>query len=279
MVVTLNTNQSAMIALQNLAIANRQLDMVQKRISTGYNVSDALDNAGVFAVAQRMRADVKAYDAVSQSVSRGTNIVNVALAAAEGLSNLLIEMKNKAVAAADPSLTNANRALYNEDYQALLGQMVTMLDSATFDGFNLIDKSPPTPATDDLAVLTEPTANPANAINIAALDIKSTTTATLGNLTSLVNAQAEVAAVNLALDSVSANLAILGGAAAKLEAHSVFIIKLQDALNIGIGNLVDADLGRESARLQSLQIKQQLSTEALSIANSRPQQILSLFRN
>jgi len=278
MVVTLNTNQSAMIALQNLALSNSQLDKVQKRISTGLNVSDALDNAGVFAVAQRMRADVKAYDAVSQSVSRGTNIVNVALAAAEGISNLLIEMKNKAVAAADPSLTNANRILYDQDYQALKSQMLTMIDSATFDGFNLIDKSPPVPATDDLQVLTEPTANPANAINIAALDVKSVTTATLGGLTSLTNSQAEVTAINTALDAVSGNLATLGGAAAKLDAHSVFIVKLQDALNTGIGNLVDADLGRESARLQSLQIKQQLSTQALSIANQRPQQILALFR-
>ncbi len=278
MVVTLNTNQSAMIALQNLATTNSQLDMVQKRISTGLVVADALDDAGVFAVAQRMRADVKAYDAVSQSVNRGTNIVNVAIAAAESLSNLLIEMKNKAVAAADPSLTNANRALYNEDYQALLGQMLTMIDSATFDGFNLIDKSPPNPATDDLQVLTEPTANPANAITIAAIDLKAVTTATIGDLTTLTNAQAEVAVINAALDAVSSSLAILGGAAAKLDAHANFITKLQDALDVGIGNLVDADLGRESARLQALQIKQQLGTQALSIANTRPQQILALFQ-
>ena len=277
MAVTLNTNQSAMIALQNLTVTNRELDVVQKRISTGYLVADATDDAGVYAVAQSMRADVTAYDAVAQSVNRGLNIVNVAIAGAEGISDLLIEMKNKAVAAADPSLDNANRALYNEHYQALIAQITTMIDSATFDGFNLIDKNPPTPATDDLNVLTEPDALPANAINIPAIDVKAGTVDTFGDISNLANAQAEVTAINAALDSIHTNLAVLGGHAAKLEAHSIFIIKLQDALDVGIGNLVDADLGKEAARLQALQIKQQLGTEALSIANQRPSQILQLF--
>ncbi len=278
MAVTINTNPSAMIALQNLNQSNRDLDIVQKRISTGLMVADALDDAGVFAVAQSMRADVMAYDAVAQSVARGTNIINVSIAALESISNLLIEMKAKVISAADPSATPTQRAMYNEHYQALASQILTMINSATFDGFNLIDKSPPVPATDDLQVLTEPTANPANAITVTAADVKAVTTATFGDLLTLPNAQLEVAATNAALDAVHSQLAVFGGDAAKLEAHSIFITKLQDSLSIGIGNLVDADLGKESARLQALQIKQQLGVEALSIANRRPEQILALFR-
>ena len=279
MAVTLNTNQSAMIALQNLSSTNRDLDVVQKRISTGFLVADASDDAGVYAVAQSMRADVRGYDAVSQSVNRGLNVVNVAIAAAEGISDLLIEMKNKAVAAADPSLSDAQRLLYNEHYQALVSQMTTMINSATFDGFNLIDKNPPVPATDDLSVLTEPDAIPGNEILIPAIDVKADTVDTFGDITNLANAQAELGAINTALDAIHTHLAVLGGSAAKLEAHSIFILKLQDSLDVGIGNLVDADLGKEAAKLQALQIKQQLGTEALSIANQRPNQILQLFRN
>lgn len=278
MVVSIKTNTSALVALQQLNATNKELDSIQDRVATGLKIRTAKDDAGTFAVAQKQRADLDAYDAVGQSVQRGTNILDVSIAALEALSNLIISMKSKAVQAADPSLSTANRALVNADYQAYVSQVGTIIDAATFDGFNLINKNPVVPATDDLNVLAEPTASAALSINVPAVNIKAATTAVFTNVATLAAAQTEVTSLNTMLQTVTGALASLGGNALRLETHSNFIVKLQDSLTIGIGSLVDADLGRESARLQSVQIQQQLSTQALQIANSRPQQILALFQ-
>lgn len=279
MVVSIKTNTSALVALQQLNVTNKELDSIQDRVATGLKIRTAKDDAGTFAVAQKQRADLDAYDAVGQSVQRGINILDVSIAALETLSNLIIDMKSKAVQAADPSLSATNRALINADYQAYVSQVATIIDAATFDGFNLINKNPVVPATDDLNILAEPTASAALSINVPAVNIKAATTGVFNGVTTLADAQAEVTALNTMLQSVTGALATLGGNALRLETHAGFVVKLQDSLTVGIGSLVDADLGRESARLQSVQIQQQLSTQALQIANSRPQQILALFQN
>lgn len=279
MVVSIKTNTSALVALQQLNATNIELDSIQDRVATGLKIRTAKDDAGTFAVAQKQRADLDAYDAVGQSVQRGINILDVSIAALETLSNLIIDMKSKAVQAADPSLSATNRALINADYQAYVSQVATIIDAATFDGFNLINKNPVVPATDDLNILAEPTASAALSINVPAVNIKAATSGVFNGVTTLADAQAEVAALNTMLQSVTGALATLGGNALRLETHAGFVVKLQDSLTVGIGSLVDADLGRESARLQSVQVQQQLSTQALQIANSRPQQILALFQN
>ncbi|MGK2873205.1 MAG: flagellin [Alphaproteobacteria bacterium] len=279
MVVSIKTNSSALVALQQLNATNRELDSIQARVATGLKIRNAKDDAGTFAVAQKLRADSDAYNAVGQSVQRGVNILDISISALETLSNLIISMKSKAVQASDPSLSAANRALVDTDYQAYVSQIATIIDAATFDGFNLINKDPVVPATDDLNVLAEPTASPSLSINVPAINIKAVTTGVFTNVATLAAAQAEVTSLSTILQTVTGALASLGGSSLRLETHSSFITKLQDSLTIGIGSLVDADLGRESARLQSVQIQQQLSTQALQIANSRPQQILSLFQN
>lgn len=279
MVVTINTNQSALIALRNLNSTNRDLNEVQKRVATGLNVSGAEDDAGLFSVAQSLRADVKGYDSVGQSVARGINIVDIAMAAATAISDLIIDMKKTAINAADPSITNTQRALYDNHYQAMIDQLVNMVDAAAFDGFNLINQT----AT-NLMILSEPTASTTTSIRVNAVNFHTELQRTgmggkLGDVSSLANATVEVSQLDNALDFVNSRLSEFGGSASHLSAHSEFIIKIQDALTIGIGNLVDADLGRESARLQALQIKQELGTQALSIANQAPNSILQLFRN
>ncbi len=279
MPVTINTNESALVALQNLNRTNRELDDVQKKISTGFRVADAVDDAGIFSVAQSMRADISSYDSVAQSVNRGTNIVDVAIAAATSISDLLIEMKTTAVQAADPSLSNTQRTFYDQEYQALIDQLVTIIDSATFSGFNLINQT-----TTDLLVLSEPSAATSSAFVIQAVDFKTQLDRTsnggqLGDLTTAANAQTEVAQLDVAIEFVNGRLAVLGGNAKQLESHAEFIVNIQDALTVGVGNLVDADLGKESAALQALQTRQQLATEALAIANRAPTSILALFRS
>jgi len=84
--------------------------------------------------------------------------------------------------------------------------------------------------------------------------------------------------IQTAIETFTGNLATLGTQSKSLERQNVFVGKLQDALEVGVGNLVDADLAKESARLTALQTKQQLGVQALSIANQSSSILLGLFR-
>ena len=87
-----------------------------------------------------------------------------------------------------------------------------------------------------------------------------------------------IATLQTSINNVSAALAKLGTGSSALDRHLTFVTKLQDTIDAGVGNLVDADLAKESARLQALQTKQQLGIQALAIANSSTTSLLSLFR-
>ena len=272
---TINTNPGAMIALQNLNQTNSDLQQVQQRINTGLAVSSAKDNGGVYAIAQSMRADVAGYKAVNQSLDLAQSTVDVALAAGEAISDLMVEMKEKALASADTSLDTASRNALNEDFKALRDQIGTIVANAEFNGTNLIANG-----ASDITALAN--ADGSNTITIGAEDLSLTgTTITITGgtqINTVTNANAAVSALETSLDNLNSALARLGTGSKALEVHSTFVGKLSDALEKGIGNLVDADLAKESARLQSLQVKQQLGIQALSIANSAPSSILGYFR-
>jgi flagellin len=277
MVISVNTNTSAMIALQNLEGTNRALEITQNRINTGLKVSGAKDNSAIFAIAQNARADVGALNAVQQSVSRAISIVDIAIAAGETVSNLLTEMKEKTVAAADPSLDTFSRQALNEDFKALLEQIQTVVSNAKFDGANILDGTLP----NGLTVLAD--AEAVNTITVNAESLSaggSILTLTIGsNLLTKADSSAALGLLNSSLQNVNSALARLGSAGKKLETHLVFLGKLEDSMRAGIGSMVDANLAEESAMLQALQVKQQLGVQALQIANSRPQLLLSLFGN
>jgi flagellin len=272
---TVNTNVGAMIALQSLNKTTRELGEVQGRITTGLSVANAKDNGALFAIAQNMRGKVAGFSAVQQSLSRGVSTVDVALAAGEAISDLLIEMKGKAVAAADSSLDATSRAALNEDFTALRDQIDTIANNAEFNGINMIN-------TGGSSVTALANQDASSKITVVAqnLSLSGTIVSVSGAsaLTTAAAASTMVATLETSLTSVGTALAALGTGAKKLEVHATFIGKLEDSLIAGIGNLVDADLAKESARLQSLQVKQQLGTQALSIANQAPQMFLALFR-
>lgn len=279
MAITINTNSSALVALQQLNATNRELDITQNRVSTGYKVANSKDDPSTYAVAQKQRADHDAYDAVDQSAQHGLNILDVTIKSLENISNLLIEMKAKAVQAANQALTPQDRLLINADYQAYVAQVTTVINSATFDNINLINKNPVVPATDDLIVITEPTASLAASIVVPAVNVQASTIALMGTVDTPANAVAEIASLDGMMQFVNNTLATMGSSSTRLEAHSSFVKKLQDSLTTGIGFLVDADLTAESAKLKSVQIQQQLSAQSLQIANNRPQLILALFQD
>jgi len=276
MTLSVQTNKSALVALQQLTSTNQQLDQTQSRISTGLKVAGAKDNAAVYAVAQGLRADIGGYSAVSTSLDRASSIGNVGLSAGESVSDLLIQMREKATAASDSSIDTFTRKAYDSDFKALISQVQTILANAEFDGANIIDSSN-SPGIGFLAdadgsrTLTLKTQN----LSLGGSILTLAATASLGTQTL---ASGLVDTLKTSLENVNQALANLGSDVKKLEAHNLFVTKLTDTLEVGVGDLVDADLAKESARLQSLQIKQQLGVQALSIANSRPQIILSLFQ-
>jgi len=272
---SVNTNFGAAIALQNLSKTNMELREVQSRINTGYKVASAKDNGGIFAIAQKLRGEVAGYNAVQQSLSRVQSTVDVASAAGTAVSDLLIEMKEKALAASDTSLDAASRTALNEDFTALRDQISTIVDNASFNGTNLINNS-----TASIAAL----ANSDGSSVMTVLDENFSlggaivTIADTASINTITRAAAAVTAITTSINTVGSALARLGTKSKALEIQSSFVTKLSDETTAGIGNLVDADLAKESARLQALQTKQQLGVQALSIANSAPSLILSFFR-
>jgi flagellin len=138
MVLSVNTNVGAQVALQNLNATNAQLAITQNRINTGKSVASAKDNGAIWAIAQGQRADIGALNAVKQSLDRGVAAVDVALAAGETVSDLLLQMKEKALAATDASLKTAARAALNEDFESLRDQIASVASNAEFNGVNLL---------------------------------------------------------------------------------------------------------------------------------------------
>ncbi|WP_300555951.1 flagellin [Maricaulis sp.] len=272
---TINTNAGAMVALQNLNSTNKELQQVQSRINTGLAVSSAKDNGGVFAIAQKMRSDVNGYSAVGNSLDLAASTADVALAGGEAISDLLVEMKEKALAAADSSLDASSRSALNEDFKSLRDQIATIVSNAEFNGTNMIDGS-----VTSISALAN--ADGTNTIRISDENLSLgggvVTLAATASFATAGDAATIVTTIETSLDNLNQSLARLGTGSKSLEVHKDFVAKLSDALEKGIGNLVDADLAKESARLQSLQVKQQLGVQALSIANSAPSTILGYFR-
>jgi len=272
---SVNTNVGALIALQNLNVTSSELAVVQNRVSTGKKVGSAKDNGAIWAIAQSQRAEIGALNAVKGSLQRGQSIADVAIAAGESVSDLLVQMKEKALAAADTSLDATARSAMNEDFKALRDQLAKVVSNAEFNGKNLIN----TGAT-AVASLANSDASSKLTVRaeIMALGGSIVTLAATASFATATVAQTLAGTVETSINNVSAALSRLGTSSKALETHLSFISKLQDSLEAGVGNLVDADLAKESARLQALQTKQQLGVQALAIANASTSTLLGLFR-
>ena len=276
MTISVNTNKSALTALQNLNRTNDELASVQNRVNTGLKIANAKDNAAVWAIAQGQRADIGALGAVRMSLDRAQSIAEVTMTAGETISDLLVDLKSKVVAAMDTSLDTASRTALNSDFRSLLRQITQVTGNASFDGANLLDGSvganiqflANAEATSRITLSTQNMSLGGSILTLASTATISTVTSASGILTSL----------NTSISQVNQALGNLGSQAKQIEAHLGFVSKLTDVLEAGVGNLVDADLAKESARLQGLQVQQQLGAQALSIANQAPQIVLQLFR-
>ncbi len=271
---SVNTNVGAMVALQNLNSTNAQLFEVQNRINTGKRIISAKDNGAIWAIAQGQRATHSSLTTVKESLNRAQSTVDVAISAGEAISDILLQMKDKALAASDTSLDTTARSALSADFTALRDQVTTVINNADFNGVNLIK----TGATALQALANEKGSKITVGAQIMSYGGTIMTVTAAAALTSATVASTHVGILSTSIANVSAALSKLGTGSKALGQHLNFVSKLQDTIEAGIGNLVDADLAKESARLQSLQTKQQLGIQALSIANSSSQTLLGLFR-
>jgi flagellin len=273
--LSVNTNAGALVALENLNNTSQQLAQAQNVVSTGLAISSAKDNGAIWSIAQTERATVSSLDAVKSSLQTGQSIIDVANSAGTTVSNLLTQMSQKALAASDTSLDTASRNALNNDFIALRNQITSTVQNASFNGVNLLNGS--VTKITSLASTTGGSVLTTNAENLSlgGSIVTLSATATIGTVAT---ATAAITVVNLSLQNVDNALATLGTASTALDTHLNFVSNLQDTLTTGIGNLVNADLAKESATLQALQTKQQLGIQALSIANSSSSALLGLFR-
>lgn len=271
---SINTNVGAMVALQSLNAINAELAVVQNRISTGLRVASAKDDPSTWAIAQTQRGEVRALNAVISSLQRGQSVVDVAMSAGETISDILLQMKEKMLAASEPGLPSASRQALNEDYLALRRRIDMTASTADFNGINLISAG----GTGKVRALANTKAT--STIDVDHVDLSLTGSALSGLRADLTGAisNTDLAAMGTAIESVSTALARFGTQSRALDSHLQFVGKLQDTMEASIGRLVDADVAKEAARLQALQVRQQLAIMALGIANRAPSMLLQLFQ-
>jgi len=275
MAMSVHTNEAALVALQNLNKTTSDLQDAQNKISTGLAIGSAKDNAAIWAIAQGQRADIGSLGAVKMSLDRATSIADVAATAGSTISDLLVQMKEKVVAAMDPSLDTASRTALDSDFKSILRQITQVIQNANFDGANMLDGSVP-----QIKFIANADANgfitlSSQNLSLGGGIITVPSTASLSTITLATNVLAQV---TTSISQTNQALGNLGSQSKEISNHATFVGQLTDQLNSGVGNLVDADLAKESARLQALQVQQQLGAQALSIANQAPQILLQLFK-
>jgi flagellin len=280
---SVNTNTGAMAALQSLTSTTKSLSTTSDRITTGLNVASTKDNSAAYTTAQSLRSDLGGLQSVSSSLSRAKSVTDVAIAGAEQISDIVNQMKAKAYQSADSGIDQSARDNINKDFTALRDQITTIVNASNFNGTNLLKASGGSVSA--LQSLQDGTAGGTwqpDSLSVAnqGLDLGGSviTVASSGDISSAASATTMIDTLTTTQTNLATSLSNLGSASRKIDAQSTFTSKLSDAIESGIGNLVDADLAKESAKLQALQVKQQLGVQALSIANQAPQTITSLFR-
>jgi flagellin len=273
---SVNTNIGSQVALQSLNRTSDQLSVVQKRISTGFRVADAKDDGGAFAVAQSVRADVSGLTAANEQLGGTKGVLETTFAALGKVSESMVKVRETLTRLADGTINDSQRSQYEAQYTALRTQIGNFISDATYNGRTLLTTDTAAGGGDITAVRNEA----GGTFTVAAIDGAGTL--------QVATAPADAAAAQTALaaggdfetveSAVADALNQFGSDSNYIDSQIRYNKDKVDAMEGGLGALVDADLAKESAKLQSLQIRQQLGTQAMSIANQSPQTLLSLFR-
>lgn len=270
---SVNTNVGAMTALQSLNRTNDALATVQKRVSTGFRVADAKDDGGAFAVAQSVRGDVAGLTAANEQLGGLKGVVDVTLHGLGQVSKTMVELRTVLTRLADGTINDEQRAQYSQQYGQLKTQVQRFIDDATYNGRTLLSTDPAAGGGDIVTIRNEL----GTTLTLAAYD----------GATDFVvdDAPADATAAQAAIpgnwttinEAINDAMNRLGSDARYIDAQIGYNRDKLDAVEGGLGALIDADIAKEAARLQALQIRQQLGTQTLSITNQAPQALLSLF--
>ncbi|MBC2887570.1 flagellin [Ochrobactrum sp. CM-21-5] len=288
------TNSSALTALQTLSSTNKALESTQNRISTGLRIGEASDNASYWSIATSMKSDNKANSAVQDALGLGAGKVDTAYSAINKIKDSVEEIKTKLVSAIGAS--DDDKAKIETEIKSIVSNINSAISNANYAGSNLLDGS-----STDLEIVASYNRS-GQAVTIDMIKVAGTDTNASTMVTDIVAAgffeatmdddaiagAADVTTgarsgglldkVETALADLVKGAATLGAAKSQIDSQKSFLSGLQDSIEKGVGTLVDADMNKESARLSALQVQQQLGVQALSIANSSNQNILSLFR-
>ncbi|MFC7292982.1 hypothetical protein [Hirschia litorea] len=141
MTFSINTNTGQAVALQTFNATHKELLETQKIISSGLAISSAKDNGAIYAIAQDIRADIQSLNTLDQARDRSLSILDTTIAGSEAVSDILIEMKELALAASDISLTSSQRQAYANEFEKLKQYIDDIVGMASFDGINLLDSN------------------------------------------------------------------------------------------------------------------------------------------
>jgi flagellin len=300
---SINTNISAMTALRSLSTINANLEKTQNRISTGYKVASAEDNAAYWSIATTMKSDKSALSTVKDALGLGAATVDVAYTGMNSAIDVTKEIKNKLVAARQPGV---DRAKIQTEVAELQNQLQSIATSSSFSGENWLSVDSADPDYNVNKTIVASFTRDSAGVSIGTISVSLTNvklydangqagildTASGGgysvtdlDISALTDSAADlttlegmISYVDDAISSMTTSAATLGSAKQRINMQKDFVNSLTDAIDRGIGALVDADMTEESTRLQALQVQQQLGVQALSIANQSSQTILSLFR-
>jgi flagellin len=298
------TNVAAMAALQTLRGINDSLEDTQNRVSSGYRVEKAADNAAYWSIATTMRSDNKALSAVSDALGLGAAKVDTAYSAMDSAIDVISEIKAKIVAATEKGV---DKAKVQEEIGQLQQQLLSIAQSASFSGENWVAGADGTKSVVSTFVrdgngnvsvkTTDYILNSSSAGNVlfgmtstgtieTSSGILGTSSGTIGSIYSMDISTFGSVEISMALTSIEAGLdamtkaaSQLGSISTRIELQENFVGALSDSIDSGVGRLVDADMEEESSKLTALQTQQQLAIQSLSIANSSAQNILTLFRS
>ncbi|MFZ4405723.1 MAG: flagellin [Paracraurococcus sp.] len=273
---SVNTNVGAMVALQSLNRTADELSATQKRISTGYRVADARDDGAAYAVAERIRGDMAATNSANQQLGGVKGLLEVTSTALQNVSTTLQKLKEITVKLADGTITTEQRTQYQAQAKQLTNNVQAFIQDASYNGLNILDDSTATA----VKVITSGSGTYYSFSSFSALAqvFNAISVANTWTASSAAAALTASGAVGAAITNTLTQLNNFGSYANYVDSQITYNKAILDAQESGLGALVDADMAKESARLQALQIRQQLGTQALGIANQAPQSLLSLFK-
>ena len=279
---SVNTNLNASIALQSLNRTSSQLATIQKTISTGYRVADATDDGAAYAVAQRVRSDVGVLGSANQQLGNVKGLISTTITGLNSVSNTLADARQILVKLGDSNIQGDQRTQYVAQYQSKLANVKTFIQDAGYNNKTLIGNITGSNGVHGgVAVIrnevgaTYGVASFGGSAFFASVNFTSTSLASATAVQALLT---QTGAFLNKLSSLGTQLNKYGSASKYVDNQVSYNNDKIDSLNGGLGSLIDADLAKESAKLQALQIRQQLGVQALSIANQAPQSLLSLFK-